>query len=68
MNIQTVYDLAETAEAEGAASCPLWAIGGVDCYLVCIDTGEWYFADTTDHRIDIDDARRLLDVFQIGYL
>lgn len=66
MTLQQMYD---TANEEGAAVYPLWAIGRVEnFYLVLVDTGAWYFRDTADHRIEEADARRLLEVFQIGYL
>ena len=65
----TIQQMIETAIETGAAVVPLWTMNRVECYTVrFLDTGEWIFTDETEHAITEDDARRLLDCFQIGYI
>lgn len=66
----TIQEMIELAMLEGAATQWLWADGLVQQFAVkFVDTGEWFFMDHHgEHAIGEDDARRLLDCFQIGYI
>lgn len=60
----TIQQMIEQAIEEGASVVKLW-----DQYMVKVtDEGFWYFVDDGDRRIDEDDARRLLDCYQTGYI
>lgn len=71
--MKTVTDMINEAYDNGdGARVTLWAYGKVLNYeVMCVvldnDTLAWYFIDNAEHRIDQEDAQRLLDCFHIGY-
>jgi hypothetical protein len=65
----TTQQMIDTAAEEGAAIVALWSMSSVERFsFKCTDNGAFYFVDTAEHRIDQNDARRLLDCFQTGYI
>lgn len=66
ITLQNMYD--QAAET-GASHVYLWAFNRAENYTLKVtDDGYWYFVDTKEHLITEEDAQRLLDVWQIGYL
>lgn len=65
--------LYQTAMENGSVVVNLWHFNSLEQTALVLVHGDddeayWYFRDTADHAITEQDARNLLDVYEIGYL
>lgn len=69
-NFEMLY---EGAMENGSVVVDLWFFNRLERFAVVLvhgddDKAHWYFRDTADHVITEQDARNLIDVYEIGYL